>query len=143
MVIPTDDLERLADDTFTDRRITSETFCGKCGYNLRTLPYIYACPECGNEYNARALKMRGIFMLYETEIPWSDLFTSLLCVASTAWLVYAAVKQQDVIRIGFALLFVAFTFIFGRQAYAKTARWWKAQVIIRRIQAQQRDWNEL
>jgi len=58
----TDELERIADDMWKDRRITSPTYCEKCGYNLRTLPHVHNCPECGSEYNARPLLMKGIFL---------------------------------------------------------------------------------
>lgn len=57
----------------SDRRIISDAYCGRCGYNLRTLPYIYSCPECGNPYNARPLTLRGIF------VPFDDWFRPLGC----------------------------------------------------------------
>lgn len=62
MSLSSGDLERIEEEMFTDRRITGSVYCGRCGYNLRTLPFCYHCPECGNEYNARPLKMKGIYV---------------------------------------------------------------------------------
>lgn len=60
------------------RRMDRSLFCGKCGYNLRTLPYAGRCPECGNEYNARTLKMRGILIPQTVRFPTSDLVAFVL-----------------------------------------------------------------
>jgi len=72
MVLGTDELERLADDAYKERRIGGTVYCGNCGYNLRTLPYFYRCPECGNEYNARPLVMKGIFLPQNISPPFVD-----------------------------------------------------------------------
>ena len=61
MVLSENELDRLADEMYLDRRIAHSVYCGECGYNLRTLPYAGRCPECGGEYNARPLIMKGIF----------------------------------------------------------------------------------
>lgn len=82
------DLERIADDTWKDRRITSATYCGVCGYNLRTLPYVYNCPECGGEYNARPLVMKGIFLPVEGLVPASETW-AVLVWAGIGYAVYA------------------------------------------------------
>ena len=62
MPLSSNDLERLSDDIYKNRRITGLVYCGTCGYCLKTLPYVYQCPECGGSYNARPLSMQGIFM---------------------------------------------------------------------------------
>lgn len=62
MVLSSDELDRMSEDIYKDRRVRTSTYCGKCGYNLKTLPYSYTCPECGNPYNARPLSMKGILV---------------------------------------------------------------------------------
>lgn len=78
------DLERIADDTWKDRRITSPTFCSKCGYNLRTLPYVHTCPECGGPYNARPLVMKGIFLPQDGLAPVTETWNVLVWAAIAA-----------------------------------------------------------
>ena len=34
------ELDHMADDIYRNRRITGPIFCEKCGYNLKTLPYV-------------------------------------------------------------------------------------------------------
>lgn len=81
------DLEKVADDIWKDRRITSPTYCEQCGYNLRTLPYIYNCPECGNAYNARALVLKGIFTPRHGMAPTAE--TSLVVIwAGMGWVIW-------------------------------------------------------
>jgi hypothetical protein len=82
------DLDRIADDIFKDRLITGSVYCGRCGYNLRTRPYIDRCPECGGEYNARPLVMRGIFTAYDVAFPFEEIFVALICIACAAVLAY-------------------------------------------------------
>jgi len=81
------DVERIADDIWKDRRITSATYCGECGYNLKTLPYVYTCPECGNQYNARPLAMKGIFLPQEGTAPMQET-TAVLVWAGIAFAIF-------------------------------------------------------
>ncbi len=85
MVIGRDELERIEEELAPDRLIHKSVYCGKCGYNLRTLPHVYTCPECGHAYNARPRKMKGIYAPGDTYLPVSDVFWVLLCLA-IAWI---------------------------------------------------------
>lgn len=73
------ELDRLAEDVYLNRRLNVPTYCGTCGYNLQTLPYVYTCPECGNGYNARPLHMVNIFLPDQCEFPAGDLFSGVIC----------------------------------------------------------------
>lgn len=84
------DLDRLSDDIFKDRRISGSVYCGKCGYNLRTLPYLYQCPECGNDYNARPLVMKGVFLPQQIPVPWID----MLAVGFFGYIAYTYVSES-------------------------------------------------
>ena len=109
MVIIRNDLDRLADDQYQDRRITTSTYCGNCGYNLRTLPYIYTCPECGHEYNARPLVRRGIFDPSEAEIPWWHMAGVVFFFWGTFSLGYHTFNS---LRNPFTMLFLFPTLVF-------------------------------
>ncbi len=75
-----EELDRLvAEDQYKDRRIVGSVYCGTCGYCLRTLPYVYNCPECGEGYNARPLVMRGIFLPHQAAIPYKEMALTAFC----------------------------------------------------------------
>ena len=136
------ELDRLADDIYKDRKITGSVYCGTCGYNLHTLPYVYTCPECGNPYNARPLLMRGIFTPHEIEFPFRDIAASLACAACTIFLAAGALRPVDVIRLGLAIVCAAFTVTFVWQAYFRLERYFKSVAIARRIAADEKELEE-
>lgn len=133
MVIGSYDLERLADDVYKDRRITGSVYCSECGYNLHTLPYVYTCPECGNKYNARPLRMHGIFAPHEIIFPFRDIGAFLICALSAGLFGYGAFKTRDVVRMWMALILAAFTVLFAWHAFESIMRFSKATRIARRI----------
>ncbi|MFH0980076.1 MAG: hypothetical protein V2A79_00870 [Planctomycetota bacterium] len=77
MGLSSNDIEKLSKDIFTERRLGHSVFCGNCGYNLRTLPYIGRCPECGNEYNARPAVRKGIYVSTEVWFPGVELLCTV------------------------------------------------------------------
>ena len=89
------DLERLADDTLKGRILLSSTYCERCGYNLRTLPYVYTCPECGNQYNARPLKMKGIFQPHTTRVPVGDVAAGVFSVGGALLFGISGIRSAD------------------------------------------------
>ncbi len=101
MVIGSDELERLADESFKDRRIGGTVYCGGCGYNLKTLPYMYQCPECGQEYNARPLVMKGIFLPLNISPPFVDMAAVVLCGPIAFFLIDGATQPFE--PAGFAM----------------------------------------
>ena len=137
MVIGRDELERIADEMYLQRGISDSVYCGNCGYNLRTLPYIYRCPECGNRYNARPLKRTGIFDPYEIEPPIGDIAATVFCTLLAALLVIPALKPLSQGRLLFGSLFVLLKVYFGFKAYWRLKRFLKANAIARRIRMEE------
>ena len=133
MALSGQDLERLADDQYKDRIITGSVYCGSCGYNLRTLPYIYTCPECGNQYNARPLKMTGIFTPHETYFPASEIAAALLCAPIAFVLIRGGIITADSGRVTLGALFCMIMVSFAVQAYMRLVRFIKARALARRI----------
>ena len=137
MVLSSATLERLADDMYKGRLLTLSTYCGGCGYNLRSLPYVHTCPECGSPYNARPLKMTGIFVPHAVGFPVSDLFLALINAVATGLIGIGAFNPLDVIRIAIGLFFAASTIIFLVQVWGKVKRYIKAVGIIHRIKLEE------
>jgi len=84
MSFNTDELDRLADEMLRGARLAHSVYCGECGYNLKTLPYLGQCPECGHRYNARPLKMEGVFNPQSLELPIIDGLTVIM-LACMGW----------------------------------------------------------
>ena len=127
------ELERLADEIYKDRRITGSVYCGNCGYNLHTLPHVYTCPECGNQYNARPLKMEGIFNPQEGVIPFLDFVSALLC----GWAAYVFAPSEfrlwNVGALAFGMVFLCLAIIFAVRTYRRFRLFLKTRRIIRQI----------
>ncbi|MCH8967045.1 MAG: hypothetical protein IID43_05160 [Planctomycetes bacterium] len=133
MALDSDELDRLSDDIYRQRRLTASTYCGNCGYNLVSLPYVYTCPECGQEYNARPLRMSGIFLPYANEFPVGDVAGALLCCLFTLLLAYPALNPVNPDRLWIAGFFFVIAFLFGIKGYLRLSRFLKAQSIARHI----------
>jgi hypothetical protein len=127
------ELERISDDVYKNRRITASTFCGNCGYNLRTLPYVYTCPECGQSYNARPLVMKGIFVPYEVEIPWADFLGGGVFLSGAAWWGIQWYLTGNAAYWVVAVLFLGVSGLFGYRAQKVMGRLLKARWVARRI----------
>jgi hypothetical protein len=139
MGLSSEELDRLADEMYKQRRITSSVYCGNCGYNLRTLPYNYHCPECGNAYNARPLSMRGIFLPYQYEPPVGDGFYGLICGLGALLLAFRAITKTDPWLMGIAAVFVALTFVFAVKFTRGLLGYIKACSIARRIRLEEEE----
>lgn len=139
MALSEAELGRLAEDTYRDRIITGSVYCGKCGYNLHTLPYVYNCPECGSDYNARPLIQKGVFKLYEAHLPGGDIFTTLLCALITTYLVWTGVSPLNVARIWLGSVFFVLGAWYAMKAWSGLRQFVRARVIARRIAIEEGD----
>ena len=83
--IERDELEMMMDPN-RERVIAETLFCAECGYQLRMLPFIGRCPECGNAYNARSRHRKGIFVPELAEFPATDILAALASTAGSLWL---------------------------------------------------------
>ncbi len=103
-----DDLDRL-NEQCGDRVIKRSMYCARCGYNLRSLPYRYNCPECGNRYHARTIRQKGIFLENETRFPISECVISIFAGLMGAGLFYVSIRQWSILgfRVNFIIPFVA------------------------------------
>ena len=132
-------LDRVADDIDKDRRISSTIYCGKCGYDLRTLPYLYQCPECGNDYNARPLVMKGVFMPVRTPVPWID----MLAVPFFGYVAYTFISESIPVRAYVSLAIGAVAAGLGLAYLLMTIAKWKMlirnHVLLRRIERANRE----
>ncbi len=151
MVLGSDELQDLSEELYAEHRISSSLHCGNCGYNLRRLPYVYTCPECGNAYDANALKMTGIFLPGTGSFPWSDLLAAILCLLSAALLVATSFEAApapvgssprlaltqlrvfDPGRLVFGMLLAALAPIYLGRVFSQFKRFLKRLVIHRRI----------
>lgn len=135
-----EELERLANEAYTDRRITGHAYCGRCGYNLRTLPYIYRCPECGQEYNARPLVMKGIFLPAQATVPVQDLFATALWSVAALVFLYNAINPLNKWLMALAVASVVLVIMHLCFAWIRFQVLFKALAIERRIRAEEEEW---
>lgn len=127
------DLDRLADDTYKGHILQSSTYCERCGYNLRTLPYVYTCPECGNEYNARPLKMKGIFQPHTTRVPVGDIAAVVFSVGGALLFGIGGIRSADPTRITIATMFLLMSLPFQWRAYRGLRRLAHSRAVARQI----------
>src|SRR5215475_10741510 len=122
-----DELDRLADDDFKNRIINTPTYCGTCGYNLKGLPYMHTCPECGNSYYARYRGRYGIFEPQQAEFPGPDILGFLILAGVAAALVWQGVadkcKAYCLAGIGFGVVAIFFlSRVWGRMSKLANAK---------------------
>lgn len=113
--------------------IGSTLYCDKCGYQLRMLPHVGRCPECGNSYNARGLEMEGIFNPQRAEFPGSDILAGLASAGLVAWLTAGLVQRFDLWALLFAALFGYMAIIFLKQSWARLKRFIRGQRLTRKL----------
>ena len=157
IAVDSSELDRLADDQYLNRRINVPTYCGTCGYNLRTLSYVYTCPECGNSYNARPLHMVNIFLPDQFTFPLGDLISAIIfmaigldfAISSDAFAaILLALKGNDVGNVvvwghfGVAFFLLPIGAVFLVKAWRGIARFVRARLIVRRIRADE-EWADV
>lgn len=133
VVLSSRDLDRIADDIYLNRRITGSVYCSNCAYNLRTLPYAYTCPECGQAYNARPRSMKGVFCPREYHPPYGKAAACLFFGAPAFFVlrgVYIAYGTERLI-LGLALVF--FTILYMFQVVRGFRRYMHERMIARQI----------
>lgn len=128
-----DELDRYADDLYKDRLITGSVYCGKCGYNLKTLPYVYTCPECGNSYNARPLSMKGIFTPQEASFPLVEIAAGSLCAVIAIVLLATGLQPPQAGMLVPGGLMIVLTVLLAAQGNRRLSRYLRKRTIARRI----------
>ncbi|HEY3244237.1 MAG TPA: hypothetical protein VGM03_12895 [Phycisphaerae bacterium] len=130
------EFDRLLAQTFADQRISDSTYCGTCGYNLRTRSYVGICPECGYRYNARPLKMENIFIPYGIVFPYSEVVSAALGIGLGIALVRGAISSGDASRATFGLIFAALGITFAVRAVLGVRQYRRARAVLKRIEAE-------
>lgn len=138
MSLGSDELSRLT-ESYGDRRIGGSLYCGNCGYNLKTLPYVYKCPECGNAFNARPLSMKGIFLPVDTSMPWSSALGALCFVTLTVVMLVRGLNPIDGFRIFAAVLCALVAVYHIWSGKRRLRRFLKYRFIARQIEAENPD----
>ncbi len=142
MVIGSDELEKLAEDSFKDRRIGGTIYCGGCGYNLKTLPYLYQCPECGQEYNARPLVMKGIFLPQNTSPPFVDMAAVVFCGPIAFFLIDGSTQPFEPAGFVMGILAAVMTVVYLGICIRRSRVMIKTRSILRRIRRFERELAE-
>ena len=133
MVLSSDELEKIQDDLQADRIIGSSIHCGRCGYNLRTLPYKHTCPECGNPYNARPLKMKGIFIPHSAYLPLSDILSALFFCFIATVLISGGLENGQFGTAASGVASLGLAVLLAVQAYRRLSRFLKSRAVSKRI----------
>ena len=139
MALSRAELDRLAEDILADRVIVWNVYCGRCGYNLRTLPYAGRCPECGGDYNARPLKMQGIFDARLVVLPASDIFAAILTLGLGVMLILSGIRPMAEWRLFWGAVSIVLGVFFARSSWIRTARFFHFRGIARRIEMDEDD----
>lgn len=135
MPLTPDELEHMANEGEgqTEVRIRHTVHCGTCGYNLKSLPIAYTCPECGNPYSARPLKMHGVYQPGNEAFPGARLASVILCGLIGAILFGAGVATKEPLRLIMGGFFLVVTAILVVASIADLRAYWRARSIQIRI----------
>ncbi len=133
MPLSNKELDLLADEQYKGRRITNSIYCSECGYNLKTLPYKYQCPECGHTYNARPSVMHGIYLFRQHRFPLFDIAATILSLVGFLISFSVAFNPLNITALSLAVFFDVMMLIFGFRAYHRIKRYFRYRSIARHI----------
>lgn len=109
-----------------------DTYCAACGYNLRTRARFGRCPDCGNEYDARPLKFKGLLESSPPRFPFSELWHALLAGICAG--VAALLAADGSIGVWWAAVpFVVAMAVFLFMALRQGVCWWRGLQILREV----------
>lgn len=126
----------VGDELMADRGLIRNTFCGQCGYNLRTRPLIGRCPECGNDYSATPQSMRGIFRPRDLHLPFGTFFLGLICTLIGGPCLYLAVSRGETRAYVPAIPFVIFALSFLWITGSRTVTYVRYRALLRQVEFQ-------
>ena len=121
------------------RHISHSLFCSRCGYSLRTLPYIGQCPECGQEYDADALRMVGIFVPRLPRFPLGSVLGLVISLGVSIWLIARSLSPLDTGPFYVGVLLGALAVFFAGHLLTRFREYWHTLEIVARIRKHERD----
>ncbi len=124
---------RIAEDILLDRRIRTSMYCAKCGYNLRSLPRAYHCPECGHEYSTRGTT-HGIFLPHGVDPPIPLIVATLGSGLMAGFLIAGGIQVANENEIVLGCVFALITLGTGCMAVSRMAGFLNHRRIARRIE---------
>ena len=139
MTLNCQELERPEDELWAGTRIIHSLYCGECGYNLRSLPYTGRCPECGGPYNARPLKMKGIFLPQNMELPVLDILMLAVGLAFSISFIRDAINPYKSGQMFMGIVVLVLSLAFAHRGWSKFARFLKLRSILKQIEAAEDD----
>lgn len=129
----------MEDELWASERIHHTLYCGTCGYNLRTLPYTGLCPECGQRYNARPLKMEGIFLPQNMELPVLDVLAMGIGLFFSAMFIGDSIAPYDSGRMFIGIVALTLTLLYAHRSWSKIAVYMKSRAILKEIESADED----
>ena len=135
MGLSTDDLDKLSRDVFSERRIGYSIYCSQCGYNLRSLPYIGRCTECGSEYNARPAVRKGVYISTEVRFPTVELVCVVFFLGSGVLLAIGGHRQVVPAMLTFGFLFLVTGVISAYLFYHRLGQYLHFRWVARHIES--------
>jgi len=139
MPVDLGEIERFQASEEGKTTITSPIFCGNCGYQLRMLPQIGRCPECGNHYNTISRTVKGIFTPASIKFPTFNLAAGLACLALLFWLVQGILQEFDIWALLLTAVFTVLTPIFIKQTASELIRFVHARQVARQMKSSLQD----
>lgn len=135
MALTPDELERMAEESegLGVSLIRQTVHCGHCGYNLKSLPVVHQCPECGHSYSAHPGRMRGIYKPGDESFPTGRIATALLCAVIACALLGGGLLFKEPISLTFAFLFFGVTAILVYKVVADIQTYSRDRMIRARI----------
>jgi hypothetical protein len=99
--------------------IPNSVYCGQCGYNLKTLPGIGRCPECGNPYKVVGIHRTGIHDNAYIEFPWKAFLVIAFELLLTGYMCFQFITTQNNLAL---ILAGIFSLVLLRRIYVTSAQ---------------------
>lgn len=138
MALSEKDLDMMAAEDSKGRRITNTLYCSECGYNLKTLPYKYQCPECGNAYDVHPSRMTGIYRYEHGHLPVFDMLAILFFLIACLCTMPFAFDTFHPIVLLLTVFFDVMMILYGFRAYHKFILFLRSRAIARHIASEEK-----
>ena len=132
-------MAKIGQEIISQRGIDRDTFCERCGYNLRTLRLIGRCPECGGEYDTRPVNLRGILLPKDLRLP-ADLIGATVLSGLLAYVILRLAVRYTVLWahfVGFPFAVMSLLFLFA--TFRRTRKMLRHHALLRQARRQQGD----